>query len=238
MAAVLKLLERQLGLWELRRRLEDVGSRPGRCLEGRVAYGPCLLVSRQRGSGGSQIAREAGQALGWHVFDREIVDEIAQLSHVRQRLIETVDEETRSDWEAAWRPELKPDDIGYEQYLRWLRQVVLTLGHHGDVVILGRGAQFLLPEKCALRVRVVAPFEARVNRVMEKDKVSLTEAKAHVEEFDAGRAEFVRRCFQRDPAFALNYDLVVNTGEIQVQGAVTLVLSAMREKLGVRPGRR
>lgn len=238
MAAVLKLLERQLGLWELRRRLEDIGARPGRCLEGRVAYGPCLLVSRERGSGGSEVAHHAAEALGWHLFDREIVDEIAQLAHVRQRLIETVDEETRSDWEAAWRPELQPEDIGYEQYLRCLRQVVLTLGHHGNVVILGRGAQFLLPEKCALRVRVIAPLEVRVNRVMERDHVSLAEARAHVEEFDAARTEFVRRCFQREPGLGLNYDLVLNTAEIKVHGAVELVLLAMREKLGVRFVRR
>jgi hypothetical protein len=238
LAVALKLLERQLGLWELRSRLEDLGSRSGRCLEGHVAYGPCLLVSRERGSAGSLVARQAAERLGWHVFDREIVDEIAQLAHVRQRLVETVDAETRSKWKGAWQPELKPDDIGYEQYLGCLRQVVLSLGHHGDVVILGRGAQYLLPAQCGLRVRIVAPLELRVTRVRESGKVPLPEAQALVQEFDANQKDFIKRCFQRDSNSALNYDLVVNTGEITVEAAVAIVLLAMGHKLGVWPSKR
>ena len=54
MAAVLKLLERQLGLEELKRRLHDIGGRPGRSLEdnvnARAGESPGLLlhVSRRR----------------------------------------------------------------------------------------------------------------------------------------------------------------------------------------------
>jgi hypothetical protein len=238
MAAMLKLLERQLGLWELKRRLQDVGTQSGRCLEGGVAYGPCLLVSRERGSGGSRVAQLAGERLGWHVFDREIVDEIAQLAHVRQQLMESVDAETRAKWEDAWQPELRPEDIGCEEYLRWLRQVVLTLGHHGDVVNLGRGAQYLLPAQCALRVRVVAPFELRAGRVAASHKVPLAEAEAHVQEFDASRADFIKKCFQRDPNSTLDYDLTINTADIPVEAAVEMVLLAMRDKLGARPPKR
>ncbi len=239
MSAMLKLLERQLGLWEVKRRLEDVGTRRGRCLEGNVAYGPCLLISRERGSGGGRVARLAGKRLDWRVFDREVVDDIAKLAHVRQELIESVDLETRANWEDdAWKPELLPEDIGFEQYLRCLRQIVLTLGHHGDVVILGRGAQWLLPAECALRVRVTAPFELRVKRVAQSQKVSLADAQRHVEEFDASRTEFVRKCFQSDPNAALNYDLVLNTEKLTEEGAVEIVLLALRDKLGVCPPKR
>ncbi len=234
MPAMLKLLDRQLAVWEMRRRVQDVGTRLGRCLEGNVAYGPCLLISRERGSGGGLIAHLAGKRLGWHVFDREVVDEIAQLAHVRQQLIESADSATRANWEEdAWEPELQPEDIGCEHYLQCLRQVVRTLGHHGDVVILGRGAQYLLPPKCALRVRVEAPFEARARRVAESHKVPLLKAEAHVQEFDARRTGFIKKCFQTDPNLALNYDLIINTEDITVESAVEIVLLALRDKLGV-----
>lgn len=238
MDGVLKLVERQLGLWELKRRLADIGKRPGRCMEGHVAYGPCLLVSRERGSGGGCIAGLVAERLGWHVFDREIVDEIAQLAHVREQLLNSLDKETRSHMEDTWRPELKPSDIGYEKYLRGLRQVVLTLGHHGDVVLLGRGAQFLLPAQCALRVRVVAPLDLRVRRVVETEKVPAAEAQAYVQGFDSDQADFIQKCFQGEANSALNYDLIVNTEAISMEGAAELVLSAMRDKLGVQPPRK
>jgi hypothetical protein len=238
MPAVLKLLERQLGLWEVKRRLQDLGTRPGRCLEGNVAYGPCLLISRERGSGGGQVARLAGERLGWHVFDREIVEDIARLAHVREQLLESVDPETRANWDSSWQPELLPEDIGSEQYLRCLRQIVLALGHHGDVVMLGRGVHFLLPPGCSLRVRVVAPLELRVQRVAESRKIPEADASAQIQSFDASRTDFVRKCFRRDPGLALNYDLTINTEDIKPEAAVDIVLTALRQKLGVCPPKR
>jgi cytidylate kinase len=237
MAAVLKLLGRQMGLWELKRRLEDLGQRPGRCIEGNVAYGPCLLVSRLRGSLGGQVARLVGERLGWHVFDREIVDEIAKLAHVRQQLLESVDEQTRANWNNSWRPELGPEDIGSEHYLRCLREVVLTLGHHGDVVIVGRGSPFLLPAASSLRARFVAPLDLRVKRVADQEKVTMLEAQARVEKFDAERSQFVQKSFSRDPNSPMNYDLVINTGDITAEAAAEMVLIAMKSKLGVHPRR-
>ena len=138
-------------------------------MEDGVAYGPCLLVSRECGSGGSRIARLAGEKLGWEVFDREILDQIAQLAQVREQLLVTVSEKTRALWGEHWPVELGPEDIGYETYLRCLRQVVLTLGHHGDVVLVGRGAHEGGPAGGAGRVRVVAPLEARLRGLTQAD---------------------------------------------------------------------
>lgn len=235
MSGVLKLVERQIAAWELRRRVEDLGQRAGRCLEENVAYGPCLLISRERGCGGERLARLAGERLGWHVFDREIVNEIAQLAHVRQQLIGSIDQRVRTIWEDDWRPELQPEDIGYETYLRCLRQVIRTLGHQGDVVILGRGAMYLLPSRCALRVRVVAPFQLRVEQIAEATVMPLKEAQALVHRIDGERAAFIRKNFGRDIGLLSEYDLVVNTGEITVEAATEIVLTGLRRKLGVHP---
>ncbi len=237
MASVLRAIEQQVKAWELRHRLQEL-TRPGRCMKEGIAYGPCLLVSRECGSGGSRIAGLAAERLGWQVFDREILDQIAQLAHVRRQLLETVDEKTRQAWGDGCEPELKPEDIGYEMYLRCLRQVVLTLGHHGDVVIVGRGAQYLLPSRCSLRVRVVAPLEARIRRVTQSNGLTAEGAHRFIQNFDADRAAFIRQSFQRDASSALNYDLVINTGEISLEAAAEMVVFVLGHKLGMRPSRR
>jgi hypothetical protein len=207
-------------------------------MEDGVAYGPCLLVSRECGSGGSRIARLAGEKLEWEVFDREILDQIAKMAPVRQQLLETVSAQTRARWGTQWPAELEPEDIGYETYLRCLREVVLTLGHHGDVVLVGRGAQYLLPALCALRVRVVAPLEVRIRRLAQGDGRTPEEALHYIQKFDADRAAFIRQSFQRDASCALNYDLVINTGDISLEAAAEMVVMALGHKLGVRPQRR
>jgi cytidylate kinase len=233
MAKMLNLVEKHMALWELKRRLLDLAQRPGRCLDNGIAYGPCLLISRQRGSGGDHLARLIGERLGWHVFDREILDEIAQMAHVRTEVLNSVDKAAREKWENEWVPELQPEDIGLESYLRFLRHVVLALGHHGDVVILGRGSQFLLPPGCALRVRVVAPLETRVKRKCQFSGGREDDVRLRIQKIDAERSMFTRRCFRQDIDSPLAYDIVVNTGEINVDGAVELVLETMRLKLGV-----
>lgn len=237
MASVLWTIDQQLKTWELRHRLEEL-VKPGRHVEQGIAYGPCLLISRERGSGGTRIARLAARRLEWQVFDREVLDQVARLARVRRKLLETVDEKTRLAWDGGWQPELKPEEIGYEMYLRCLRQVVLTLGHHGDVVILGRGANYLLPSQCSLRVRVVAPLEARIRRLTQSERCAPEEAHRYIRTFDAERAAFIRQSFQCDANSPLNYDLVINTGEISLETAVELVLMALAHKLGVRPPRR
>src|SRR5690349_4732084 len=118
MVKLLNLIQKQMVLSELRRRLQDLGKRPGRCMADGVAYGPCLLISRERGSGGSRVARLAGERLGWQVFDREILDQIAELAHVRLQLAESVDEQTRAKLENSSQAELKPEAIGVEAYFR------------------------------------------------------------------------------------------------------------------------
>ena len=232
MSKVLQLIEQQVGMWDLHRRLGEDGPRPGRWMEGGVGYGPCLLLSRECGSGGAWIASTVGKRLGWQVFDREIVDQIAERANVRQYLIQSVDERTRNTWENSWWPLLEPSDIGTERYLAYLREVVMTLGHQGNVVLIGRGAHHILPSRCALRVRVVAPIEVRLKRVMEQDGLSEEKARLHIQKLDTERAAFIHKTFRTDVHSALNYDLILNTAEISFEAATETVLAALKGKLG------
>lgn len=235
MTAVTKLIEKQIAMQNIKEHLQDTALQPGQCLAGGGVYGPCLLLSREYGCGGGVVARRVGERLGWNVFDREIVNEIAQVGHVRQRLVESVDERVRTYWERTWLEVLKGEEIGDERYLRHLRQVVMSLGHHGQVVIVGRGAQHLLPSACGLRVRVVAPLELRVKEVGQREGLSPDQAQSKLQEFDAARRTFIRKVFKCHADSPHNYDLVLNTGEISIEGATEIVLSALRAKLGVWP---
>ena len=234
MIDISRLVQAQIANWSERDQTESAFRRPGSFVDRGVAYGPCLLISREYGSGGGIVARRVGECLQWNVYDREIVDHIAQLSQVRQQLVETVDERAQSRWERTWREILADGDMADEEYLRCLRLVVMSLGHHGQVVIVGRGAQHLLPPACALRVRLVASPELRAKRVAEREKMSLDQARAKIQTFDNERSLFIRRTFKTDASAGLNYDLVINTDEITLESAVQIVLAGISEKLGVR----
>ena len=124
----------------LEKRLENRERRPGRGKEGNLSYGPYLLISREKGAGGNAVAQLVGRRLGWQVFDNEIVDEIAKKAHVRRQLIESLDERDQATIQDTIGQLLNPQEIGTSGYLVYLKQIVLTLGHQGDVIIVGHAS--------------------------------------------------------------------------------------------------
>jgi len=234
MSNIGQLVSRQIALCEIKRRFEEENLRPAPVKVDNVAYGPCLLVSRERGSDGTSLSHLIGERLGWRVYDREVVEEVARCAQVREQLIASVDERVRSHWSETARWLAEGEGVGRQTYLVFLRQVLLTLGHHGDVIIIGRGAHHILPPECAVRLRVVAPIEVRAKRLAERGNISLAKARHEVERTDAERTAFIREAFSRDAASPLEYDLVLNTGEMSLEVAANIVLEALHAKLGVQ----
>ncbi|HOC00045.1 MAG TPA: cytidylate kinase-like family protein [Verrucomicrobiota bacterium] len=230
-----RLAGRQFDLCELKRRLHSQYPRPPPARVSATGYGPCLLVSRECASGGTSLARLIGERVGWHVFDREIVDEVAHSAHVRRQLIASVDERVRHGWSEFRRKLAEGEGVGRETYRHHLREVILSLGHHGEVIILGRGANYILPAECAVSVRLRATLEVRVRRFAERERISIERARRQVEQTDVERAAFIREAFGRDVDSAEDYDLVLDMDELGVEAAADAVLAKLQEKLGVQP---
>jgi cytidylate kinase len=172
--------------------------------------------------------------LGWQVFDNEIVDEIAEKAHIRRQLIESLDERDQATIQDMIGQLLNPEEIGTSDYLVYLKQVVLTLGHQGNVVIVGHAARFILPAQFGLSVRMVAPIEMRTRRIADKARLSLKAARVEIERIDRERVKSVRRHFGRDVTDPLSHDLIINTAALSVEAAAEVVVTALQRKLGVR----
>jgi len=233
------VVRKQIALYRAYDIRADREQRSGRGKEGKLAYGPYLLISREKGAGGSAVGQLAGKRLAWQVFNNEIVDAIAQKAQVRRELIESLDERDRSMIQDAVAQLLQPESIGTAGYLAHLREVLLTLGHQGNVVIIGRGAEYVLPSQFGLRVRMVAPVEERVRRIASHENLSLKAARVEVERSDRERARLARRQFGQDAADPLNHDVTINTAELTVEAAAEVVMTAFQRKLEVQvKGRR
>jgi cytidylate kinase len=227
-------VKKQIAVFQANKLLENREQRPGRGKEGNLFYGPYLLISREKGAGGNTVARLVGKRLGWQVFNNEIVDEIAQKAHVRRQLIECLDERDQATIQDAIVQLLNPQEIGTSGYLGYLKQIVLTLGHQGDVIIVGRGARFILPGQFGLSVRMVAPIETRIRRIADKARLSLDTARVEVERTDRERVKLVRHQFGHNVADPLSHDLTINTDALSAEAAAEVVITALQRKLGVQ----
>jgi cytidylate kinase len=232
------VIKKQIALYEaydIRTRQEQ---RPGRGKEGNLSFGPYLLVSREKGAGGNAVAQAVSRQLGWQVFDNQIVDQIARKANVRRQLIESLDERVKATIQGFVCEILHPEEVGTPQYLGHLKEIVLALGHQGDVIIIGRAARYFLPTQFGVNVRFVAPIAIRTERIAREQKLTLSVARAQVEAADRDRARLIRRHFGKDVADPLDHDLTINTGELSVEAAAEVVLTALEQKLAVKPKRK
>jgi cytidylate kinase len=195
-----------------------------------------LLISREKGAGGSAVGQQASQRLGWQLFNNEIVDAIAKKAQVRRELVESLDERDRETIRDTVNRLLYPQPMGPPSYRAALQEVLLTLGHQGNVVIVGRGAQYVLPSRFGLRVRLIAPLEVRVRRIASEGKLTLKAARVEVERSDRERATLTRRYYGQDAGDPLNQDLTLNTADLTIETTTELVLTAVHRKLAALKG--
>ena len=225
------LVKKQIALYRAYDIRAEHEQRTGRGKEGKLSYGPYLLISREKGAGGSTVGQLVGKRLGWQLFNNEIIDAIAEKAHVRRGLVESLDERDQATIQDVVRRLLHPPAIETRGYLVHLQEILLTLGHQGDVVIVGRGAGCILPSRFGLRVRMVAPIEERVRRIASHENLSLKAARAEVERSDRERARFSRRYFGQDAADPSNHDVTICTAELTVEAAAEIVMTALEQKL-------
>jgi cytidylate kinase len=226
------LLERHGSLREIRRRLtEELLRGPATRVAG-TEQGPWITISKSMGSDWEGIARRLAERLGWHLYDREILDEVSRESHVRQSILSRLDEREVSWIEDTLAPLAAPERPARQAFLDQMARVILALGRRGNAILVGRGANWLLDPSCGLRVRMVAPLASRVARLATREGLAPEQARERIRREDAARARFIRQVYRQDIDDPSGYDLVINTASLAAEPAVACVLATLRAKLG------
>ena len=217
MKSIPRITEEQVQRWQIMRK-EEKEEKRGISI---------ITVSREPGSGGRIIASRLAEKLGIDIFHQEVINEMAKSADVSEKLVETLDERGLSileDWISSLVHErhLWPD-----RYMQHLMKVVGTIGKHGRAVVVGRGANFILPPEKRFAVRIVADQTWRIQNVAKEFDITPDEAKRRVMRTESDRRAFIRKYFNADIADPTNYDLVVNTATLDLDDTVKVISSAL-----------
>lgn len=180
-----------------------------------------ITISREFGSEGDTVAENTAQALDYHLVDKRWIGRLL----AQYGLVE-FDKEYNTlpgFWERFNAQREQRRDL----MVSMVNRVVLAVAHHGDVVIVGRsGFAILGPFAEVLHVRIQSPLPVRIERVMAQQEITAAEAEAVVKEGDRVRSAFVASFYgvQWDTASA--FDLVINTGKVSPDLAVTWLVEA------------
>jgi len=182
-----------------------------------------LTLSRQLGAGDTSFAPALGAKLGLKVYDRELLEQEAVRLGVGEAELEKVDEQASSIFER-----FRPGGL-HQRYFEALGQLMNELASGGEVLLVGRGgSRFLRDHPAAFHVRVVAPPEVRVRRVMEHRWVSEAPARQLIAESDSQRRRFYEGCFGADWADPLEYHVTANSGRLGPAAVGLVALAAGR----------
>ena len=192
---------------------------------------PVITVSSEPGSGGTIIAQEIAKRLDFDYFNRDIVEGIANSAEIRSSVIDTIEKERLSGIEDFIASLIKDQYLYPGIYLQHLLKVVGTMGKHGRAVIVGRGANFILPPDERFGVRVIAPLETRVQNVAKWHNVTIEKARQRVIRRESKRRAFIRQSFNANITDPHNYDLIINTGKMRIESAVEAVIGPVMAAL-------
>jgi CMP/dCMP kinase len=205
---------------------------------------PVITITRQYASGGSEVARQVAVALGWTVIDNEFVDrvaeraglpavEVAQLEErapgLLERLARTLAVASPEMFLAsAAAPRVEQDEA---TIVKLTERVIAEAAAHGRIVLVGRGAQAVLARRPdALHVYVVASKSWRRQHAVERLGVDPARAEQVVEETDRQRDQYVKTYYGRQRHDFVNYDLVVNTERLGLDGAAAVVVAEAKRR--------
>ena len=206
---------------------------------------PVITISRQFGSGGSEIAERVAQALDWHLYDNAVVNEVAKRLGMQPAEVSAREERVPSLPEriasamALGMPEVMPtvadlplqpnEDRISEMTKRVMEEAVLA----GPAVLVGRGAQSMLASRAdALHVFCYAPPEALASYAVTTLGIAREDATRVVAENNHQREQYVKRHWKREWRDFANYHLCVNTAWLGIDGAAELIVHLARERFG------
>jgi len=188
---------------------------------------PCIAIASLPGAGGEELGRIVADRLGYGLFDREIVDEVARRRGVSEELLRGLDGRMRTLIDRYVSDFRRTRSIAETEFVNEVIRTVTTIGQRGLAVIVGRGSAFILDPHVALRVGVVAPVAVRVERFAKQKGMERRQAESVLHQEDERRAQYIRHAFHARIDDPLHYDLMLNTGAMDLDAAASLVVETL-----------
>ena len=194
-----------------------------------------ITISRQFGAGGKTLGKMVADEFGYTFADSEIIKSVAEMANVSTHFVETVEKEAGGKFSRfISRMVSKPlvdrvlkDERGYideEIYLDYLVLIIAQMADDGNVVILGRGSQYILNDHPdAYHILLIDEFENRVQFMQTNYELSRSRAAQVVRGEDKRRKNLYQKLGKTDYDNPFLYHLVLNMNKIRLEQALDQV---------------
>jgi cytidylate kinase len=198
-----------------------------------------ITIARQFGAGGKTLGTMVAERLGYTLIDEQIVEMVALEADVSPELVDSIAEEAgREGIVQRFLRKLGPFSKGYVEtameerpgyvngdlYISLLHKVIPVLAEQGDVVIIGRGGQYILSEwPDTFHFLMIANIENRIRFMMDHYNIDRKKAQAVIDKQNKRRINLYRYFGRTDYDQPELYHMVLNMNRLRLDDAVQAV---------------
>lgn len=199
-----------------------------------------ITINRESGSGGREIAQKLGDLLGVKVYDKALLDKIAEEFNMTAVELDKAAEK-KSNWWADFISFYKQfgnstevdfkENVTSKEIFEAEKKVLLGLAEKESCIVVGRaGFHIFKDHPNIVRILLMADYDARVKRVCETMEVAPAEARKFIDQVDATREAFTKTFTGVSRYDARNYDFVLNVTNIPTHLVAVFLAQNIRLK--------
>jgi cytidylate kinase len=208
--------------------------------------GPVVTISRECGCSANRIATKLSKILTgynyqsdtktdveWKWFSKEVIEMAAVELETHPGKIKDVflGEAKKSIHEVTTAfSNSKVYDDNDQQVIDTVKKIIRSIAEDGHCIIVGRAASVIASDipQC-LRIKLQAPLDWRINRVMQLSNLSFSDAKSYVDQIDSQRSLFVKHVAGRK-LVSTDFDLIFNYATMIDDHIVDTIVNVLKNK--------
>ena len=186
-----------------------------------------VTISRKSGTGAKDVARAVAKRLRYEFVSNDSIS-----MEIKEHGKEWLDWVARLDDHAPTL--LEQYDQSHAAYLALVEHCIYKNAMKNNVVILGRGGNYLLETiPYSLRVRITASAEDRGRVLCDRFGIDEAAARKILQQSDHDRSNYIDKAYHRKWANPDDYDMTLNSGRMGFDELVALIVSEIpaRDKL-------
>ena len=182
-----------------------------------------ITISRGSYSRGKEIAEKAAAKLGYECISRDLLLEVSKEHNIPElKLVHAIHDAPGM---------LQRLNRREEKYIAFIKSTLLNHLKADNVVYHGLAGHFFVKDvPHALKVRVLADMEDRVQLEMKRKNIDAEEARRILEKDDEERRKWSQRLYGIDTADPSLYDLIVHIKQLTVDDAVDMICNCVSKE--------
>lgn len=203
-----------------------------------------LTIGRQFGSGGREIGQMLAKTLGIAYYDKELMAVAAKESGLCEEVFEKADERASSGLAYAFTMGYSymgmftpyTDILSNDGLFKLQSDAIRTLAEKESCILVGRCADYILrDDPDCLSFFIHSSMESRIQRIVERQQVTVEQAKELMNKTDKSRAAYYNYYTNKSWGVASSYNFSIDASVLGVNETVAFMKSFVERRLSLRP---